>query len=156
MGTINAPTRYRTQDRHRKSSRQVPTGSGRVICRRDDWASRSSEVAWQVYACGVIVKRAAIRAEGEALRRCGICRCGHYVGELRENYEYCRIRSLWATHSFVVPPGSSRRKNGHKCLEFRLALKKDPPKQEQSIFDSARLPMSMPTREPPCLVAENV
>jgi hypothetical protein len=36
------------------------------------------------YACGVIVKGAAIRAEGEALRRGGTCRCGHYVGELRE------------------------------------------------------------------------
>jgi hypothetical protein len=36
------------------------------------------------YACGVIVKRAAIRAEGEALRRGGICRCGYHVGELRE------------------------------------------------------------------------
>jgi hypothetical protein len=36
------------------------------------------------YACGVIVKVAAIRAEGEALRCGGTCRCGRYVGELRE------------------------------------------------------------------------
>jgi len=36
------------------------------------------------YACGVIVKGAAIRAEGEPLRCGGTCRCGHHVGELRE------------------------------------------------------------------------
>lgn len=36
------------------------------------------------YACGVIVKGAANCAEGEAVRRGGTCRCGHYVGELRE------------------------------------------------------------------------
>lgn len=36
------------------------------------------------YACGVIVKGAANRAEGEALRRGGTCRCGHYVGDTRK------------------------------------------------------------------------
>ena len=83
MGTINAPTRYRTQDRHRKSSQDLARASvGATIGLREAQKWRG------MYACGVIVKGAAIRAEREALRRGGTCRCGHYVGELREQLRY--------------------------------------------------------------------